>query len=119
MSFHVPNKYRNKTHPILGSDNGIGNCGMFVIPFESNELKIIATDGQGEQPIWEHVSVSLNNRCPNWKELCLIKDLFWDDEDCVIQYHPPKSKYVNHYPNVLHLWRPVESEIPMPPLIYV
>lgn len=70
---------------------------------------------------WEHVSVSIidENRCPTWEEMCFIKNLIWDMEECVIQYHPPESLYVNNHPYVLHLWKPLEEEIPMPPKIFV
>lgn len=66
---------------------------------------------------WEHVSVSLprQRRCPTWPEMCFIKDLFWDEEETVIQYHPKKSDYVNIHPFVLHLWKPAHIAIPMPP----
>jgi hypothetical protein len=79
----------------------------------------IASDGHG----WEHVSVHVKengfSETPTWDEMCEIKALFWDDEDCVIQYHPPKSDYVNNHPNVLHMWRPVGVEIQRPPSIMV
>ena len=110
MSFHVPNEYRLRVGE-YGSDDSIGNYGAFLIPYESFTMRVLASEGLG----WEHVSVSLNNRCPNWKEMCFIKDLFWDEEDVVIQYHPKKSEYVNLYPNCLHLWRPVNQQIPTPP----
>lgn len=89
--------------------------GLFEIPFESYKLRVIASHGGG----WEHVSVSLNNRTPNWKEMCFIKNLFFDPEDCVIQYHPPKSDYINVHDYVLHMWRPIYENIPMPPKIFV
>ena len=48
--------------------------------------------------------------------MCFIKDVFWDEEDVVIQYHPKKSEYVNRHENCLHLWRPVlDDPIPTPP----
>ncbi len=54
----------------------------FYVPFESTVLMCIASDGEG----WEHVSITIRgNRCPNWKEMCFIKDLFWGEEDTVIQ----------------------------------
>lgn len=84
-----------------------------MIPFESSLLKVLACDGSLDG--WEHVSVSLNNRCPNWREMCHIKDLFWDEEDTVLQFHPPKSKYINNHPYCLHLWRPVGKDIELPP----
>ena len=106
----VPNEYRIRAGE-LGSTEDIGNNGAFLIPYQSFMLGVIASDGQG----WEHVSVSLSNRCPNWREICFIKDLFWDGEDVVIQYHPKKSEYVNRHDNCLHLWRPVGEAILTPP----
>jgi hypothetical protein len=108
--FHVPNEYR-LTDGELASSNEDGNNGAFTIPFESFTLNVIVSDGMG----WEHVSVSLSNRTPNWREMCFVKDLFWDEEDVVIQYHPAKSEYVNMHENTLHLWRPVDKDIPIPP----
>ena len=118
--FHVPNKYRNHDHPVFGSDDSIGNSGLFILPFpvkNSLEIRALASDGEG----WEHVSVSIafpgkaaGLRCPTWDEMCYVKSLFWDEEDCVIQYHPSKDQYVNRHPYVLHLWRPIGQKIPIP-----
>lgn len=114
--FRVPNKYRKEKAGVLSSDSSFGNNGVFVIPGMNNmDLMCIASDGQG----WEHVSVSLKNRCPNWPEMCQVKDLFWGEEDCVIQFHPPKSEYVNCHPNCLHLWRPTNKKILRPPSLLV
>jgi len=110
----APEQYRVKTGH-MGSDDTYGNNGYFIIPHESYELKVIASDGEG----WEHVSVSLPTRTPNWKQMCFIKDLFWEKTDCVIQYHPPESEYVNNHEHCLHLWRPIEQTIPTPPSILV
>ena len=91
--------------------------GRFFVPFESNTLQMIAYDGKEDG--WEHVSVSLKNRCPNWKEMCAVKAWFWEDEDCVMQLHPPKSEWINNHPHCLHLWRPRVEIIPQPPSIAV
>ncbi|WP_456813633.1 MULTISPECIES: DUF7694 domain-containing protein [unclassified Bradyrhizobium] len=48
------------------------------------------------RPSWEHVAVSTPRRCPNWEEMCFVKDLFWNEEECVMQLHPPHSQYVNN-----------------------
>jgi hypothetical protein len=45
--------------------------------------------------------------------------LFWDEEDRVVQYHPPKSEYVSCHPYTLHLWRRADNEIDHPPSILV
>lgn len=89
-----------------------GPCGA--------RLKIIASPGDANESIpWEHVSVSVKNRCPNWIEMCFVKDLFWEPEEAVMQLHPPKSDYINNHPYCLHLWRPIAVEIPLPPSIAV
>lgn len=117
--FHVPNKYRWRNHPIIPSHDGMGNRGFFVIPhfkISNCEIKIQASEGFG----WEHVSVSIgevgkkSKRVPNWAEMCYVKDLFWDEEDTVIQFHPAKSQYVNLHEFVLHLWRPTNEKLPIP-----
>ena len=60
---------------------------------------------------WEHVSVSPFNSgiTPSWRDMCEVKDIFWDEEETVIQFHPPKSTYVNMMPNCLHLNRPKDG----------
>lgn len=68
---------------------------------------------------WEHVSVSTRDRTPTWEEMSFVKDLFWTEEECVVQFHPPKSEYVNHHPHCLHLWRPLGENIQTPPSILV
>lgn len=117
--FHVPNEYRIRTHAILASTDADGNNGAFLIRKSSRELWIIASDGSG----WEHVSVHVydgkRTLTPRWDEMCAVKDLFWDDEDVVIQFHPKKSEYVNNHPNTLHLWRPTDKELPYPDSILV
>lgn len=122
MSFHAPNKYRMRSG-YLASDESNGNNGVFFVPQRAGHppLKIIASDGAIEdgRVEWEHVSVSLPNRCPTWAEMSAVKDLFWDAGDCVVQYHPPKSDWVNNHPYCLHLWRPVGFDVPRPPALMV
>jgi hypothetical protein len=119
--FHVPERYRLITGP-LRSAKSYGNNGGFFIPASTNrgrKLVIIASDGMG----WEHVSVHVKkgeaSLTPYWEEMCFIKNLFWDDEDVVMQLHPRKSEYVNNHTNTLHLWRPTQGVIPEPPSILV
>lgn len=62
---------------------------------------------------WEHVSVCpYNGKIPTWEDMCAVKDIFWDEEEAVIQIHPKKSEYVNALENCLHLWRHTEIELP-------
>jgi len=123
------NQYRVRNHPVLGSDPEAGNNGFFVIPHPKIDLYWVQcqiSDGMG----WQHVSVSLIKgekrgkkqlvtRCPTWEEMCWVKSLFWDDEEEVMQLHPPRSQWVNNHPYCLHLWRPDSGEIPLPEAIMV
>src|ERR1700746_3549334 len=95
--------------------------GTFLVPGPKGAtLRIIASSGDPSSAVdWEHVSVSLPNRCPNWPEMCFVKDLFWGDEETVMQLHPPKSKWINNHEFCLHLWRPITETIPLPPDITV
>lgn len=109
--FKVPEKFRVKTG-IYASDETFGTNGQFIVISLKlpRPLRIIASDGGG----WEHVSVSLQDRCPSWDEMNFTKDLFWDEDDCVVQFHPPRADYINNHPYCLHLWRPIGIELPKP-----
>lgn len=96
-----------------------GNNGSFQIPhykIADYYINCRVSDGLG----WEHVSVSITStarqvtRCPTWEEMCYVKSLFWDDEEPVMQLHPPKSMWVNNHPYCLHLWRPIGIAMPLP-----
>lgn len=113
----------------MASDSSQGNNGCFSIPHYKISfyfINCIVSDGMG----WQHVSVSLTNnvpgkktvsvnRCPTWEEMCFVKSLFWEDEESVMQLHPPKSQWVNNHPYCLHLWKPDSPEIPLPLQIMV
>ena len=115
MTFQVPEKFRVHDGQ-MASNAAFGNNGAFILKLKHGQtLFAIASDQWG----WEHVSVSRRDRCPTWDEMCQVKALFWDGDDCVIQYHPPESEYVNNHPNCLHLWRKVDAAFPLPPSIMV
>jgi hypothetical protein len=99
----------------MASSRFAGNNGAFLVPFGEAQLLIIVSDGLG----WDHVSVSLADRCPTWAEMAHVKDLFFDAEECVVQFHPPRSTYIDNHEFCLHLWRSQEAEQPMPPSILV
>lgn len=46
--------------------------------------------------------------------MCHVKDLFWLPEECVVQFHPPRSVYRNLHPFCLHLWRHETYQFPLP-----
>lgn len=104
------------------SSESDGMMGAFIIPGPCGmALKVIVSDGRdwadcdlsGES--WDHVSVSLPNRCPNWIEMSFVKNLFFEDEEVVMELHVAKSQHINAHPNCLHLWRPHVTPIPLPP----
>jgi hypothetical protein len=88
--------------------------GAFTLIHCGKVLAVMANAANQDSDWWEHVSVSTQERTPTWEEMCWIKNLFWKEHECVVQYHPPKSEYVNCHPNCLHLWRPTRRKIPMP-----
>lgn len=113
-------QFRIKIGP-MATDSSYGANGCFDLGrFQLNAdlyIFVILSDGLG----WEHASVSIQSktgkvieRCPTWEEMCKVKETFWDDTDCVVQYHPPKSDYVNHHKYCLHLWRSTEKIMPRP-----
>lgn len=103
----------------LGTTNrGVPGCFLIALDAtirRNKRVTIIASNGLG----WEHVSASFPNRCPTWREMCEVKDLFWEPEEPVMQLHPPRSDWVNYHPFCLHLWAPTEGSIPLPPSIMV
>ena len=67
---------------------------------------------------WEHVSMNDLKFDPSWSDMCQLKDMFWNDDETVVQYHPAKSEYVNNLKHCLHLWKPIEQfsgKLPIPP----
>lgn len=101
----------------FGSSENEGCNGYFCFTLFGAKIKVIASDGMG----WKHVSASID-KClepPNWKMMCAIKDLFFEDEDVVVQFHPKKSQYVNNHPGCLHLWQSLDREFPQPDSLMV
>lgn len=99
--------------------------GLFLLPRKAGLtgtfFQVVASCSPEAE--WEHVSVTLIEqalkRCPTWEEMCYIKDVFWAGDETVVQYHPPRSEYVNRHAHCLHLWRPVTAALPRPPKILV
>ena len=106
------------THGPMSTRAG-DDWGMFELRTNEGQVLRVMVSGGSDTVPWEHVSVSTKTRCPTWKEMCWIKELFFDEEEVVIQYHPRKSDYVNLHPFCLHMWRPTTVELPLPPPIAV
>lgn len=116
---HNAERYRLTHAGVWTSRLGDGNNGAFLVPFRSAagfvELRCLASDGGG----WDHVSVSLPDRCPTYEEMDAIKKLFWQDNETVMQLHVPTHLHVNYHPYCLHLWKPQGKRIPLPPPDFV
>ena len=112
-------------------------CGIFRIPgsdAHGSSLLVMATDGTiGPDPHlpeagdmdtgWEHVSVSIPSprsriATPSWQEMSFVKELFWEDDQCVVQFHVPVAEHVDNF-EALHLWRWTGGEFPRPPKEFV
>ena len=94
-----------------------GGMGIFT-KGNCKEMTVIWSFAGG----WEHVSINGVNRMPTWDEMCLLKEMFFTDEECCVQYHPPKSEYVNNVKYCLHIWKPIEKyngKLPMPSSLLV
>lgn len=107
----------NSVPPQYATDESFGFCGMFRFTLDTRMIRCVVSDGGG----WKHVSVSIEGerKPPSWEIMCKIKDLFWEPEDVVVQFHPKHSKYVNYHPGCLHLWQWAGGEFPTPPAIFV
>lgn len=68
---------------------------------------------------FEHLSVSTPVRCPTWNEMQMMKEIFFKDDEVCMQLHPAKENYINNMEYCLHIWRPINKEIPCPPNIMV
>lgn len=97
---------------VIGEDGGGGE-----IRYGKLVASVIWSFGGG----WDHVSVApyRSSYTPSWGEMCKVKDMFFNDDEIVVQYHPAKNEYVNNIPNCLHLWRPQNVEMPVPPSVMV
>lgn len=119
--------YRIRTGP-MPSSRADGNNGAFMIPASAHGMILLLTivsDGGG----WEHASVTPRQRgkrgslalarTPTYAEMDFIKRLFWEDHETVIQYHVPRTDHINVHDFCLHLWRPIDVAIPLPPAAFV
>lgn len=95
--------------------------GAFIIDRYNNGefYLVIASNGQG----WDHVSVTIHKKnggsvkkCPSYQEMMMIKEKLFSEEDVVFQLHPREEDYINTHPYCLHLWKPNNCNMVVPPL---
>lgn len=94
-----------------GDDGGRGYMTDLDKKKPNKRASVVWSFGGG----WDHVSVSFADRCPTWDEMCRVKDVFFSEDECCVEYHPAKSEYVNQHPYCLHIWRPQAGGMPTPP----
>lgn len=112
-----PNEFRVRMGPLTTFDI-VGMLGVFIVPINNVPFTVVVNDDRYDKK-WEHVSVSNMLRCPTWEEMCYIKNLFWDEDETVVQFHPKQSEYKNMHPYCLHMWKDTTKEFELPPSIYV
>ena len=88
----------------------LGFKGHFLIPVGKEKIQVIASNFAG----WEHVSMSAFFRCPTFNEIVTIKEMFFETGEIAFQVYPKKSNYVNFNSYTLHLWRPTDTNVPIP-----
>ena len=93
---------------LLKYNGADGMTGYIDLKCSNRQVKFFAGRNEGGN---EHVSISLHGmrKLPTWEEMCEVKDIFWGDEEEVVQIHPKKSEYVD-FGEVLHLWRPADGD---------
>jgi hypothetical protein len=111
-NLHVLDAYRldaSVTHGWSGDET----CGQFRVPspIDKAPMMIQASSDLG----WDHVSVSRASRCPNWPEMDHVRKLFFKDDEVVMQLHLPPKDNINLHRFCLHLWRPQNTDIALPP----
>lgn len=108
--------YRQSDSKVLEIYGSAGDetCGVFRLPSPATGSTLLCVVSSGDG--WDHVSVSLPNRIPNWREMEHVKRAFFRDDETAMQLHVPTQEHINCHPNCLHLWRPNDGrEIPRPP----
>lgn len=87
----------------------------YTDPITRKDYLVKFTQGFG----WEHLSASTRNKIPEWEIMCKLKEIFWRDDECCVEYHPKKEDYVNNHETCLHIWKQIGKEYETPPSILV
>ena len=111
------NKFRDTSPAVIRHFGSVGDgtCGRFLFHSRTAPGIILCVIASANAGGWDHVSVSTPKRCPNWYEMEQVKRMFFNEDEVAMQLHVPASDHISFHPNCLHLWRPLEAEIPLPP----
>lgn len=119
--FQNAERYRTQLKGFPPTKRG-DRYGLFIMAQPTFNIRMMVDDGA--ETGWEHVSVSckvqhpdgrIQDVTPPWDTMNMVKLMFWKDEECVLQFHPPRAVYVNRHESTLHLWRQVGVNHPTPP----
>lgn len=118
-NLHELDRYRDNgpraTAAYAGAPQDVFGVFRIPSPVDREILLVLAASGGG----WDHVSISRPRRPCIWKEMEYIKHMFFKENEVAMQLHVPAKNHVNIHPFCLHLWRPLDKEIPLPPELYV
>lgn len=104
--------------------DGFGGT-VYPIEYKKGKIKVVKDIDKALHFIFswgcgfEHLSVSTPIKTPTWEQMCFMKDIFWREDEVCMQLHPKKEDYVNNMQYCLHIWKPINIEIPTPPNIMV
>lgn len=84
--------------------------GYSFVNKQENMGAILSWAKEQDGKMWLHFSLSCRKRIPFWDELVEAKEIFLGVESKAIQVIPPRSKYVNKNPYVLHLFMCLDGD---------
>ena len=105
---HINDSAYDTDRPDVLARAAEAGVGLMLCPATGRMLTVISSvheyvkDGKTMNLL--HISVSLKNRNPNWDEMCFVKEKLLGDEMPAVQFHPPRSEYVNEHEHCLHIW---------------
>jgi hypothetical protein len=110
------NRWRIKTGAMASTELDGWN-GMFLVPLEGELWHVMISDQMG----WKHLSVTNAQKkmLPSWTVLGRLKDLFYGDDEWACQFFPAKEDYIDDHPFCLHIWKPLDEELPRPSIALV
>lgn len=109
-------RWRVKTGQMASSETD-GFNGHFLVPMEGELWLVQISDGMG----WKHISISNAQKkvLPNWTVMSRMKDAFFADDEWAVQYFPAKEDYINSCEWCLHIWSPLNEQLPVPHYVLV
>lgn len=119
-------KYRNRQFEemVVGGldEEERQDVGVFEVPVASSKRPLRVIVSSARVPFsegWDHVSVSLPNRCPSWNEMSFVKSLFFHPDEVCFQLHPAESDHISNHEYCLHIWSNPKALISLPPNNFV